>query len=116
MIVIEIVLLLGLMQFIQRDIGASAGTRAVDNAQVVSRIITTMPLDIPNMSIITDNNGTQYYSYTGLRLLTFNNGKYYIFSDIDTKICKPYKVYVIDENIVIKVEIGTEIFSGGICN
>lgn len=36
--------------------------------------------------------------YEGLRLLTFNNGKYYLFREIDPVTCKPAQVFVISDS------------------
>lgn len=36
--------------------------------------------------------------YSGLRLLTFNNGKYYLFRDVDPITCRPLQVFIISDN------------------
>lgn len=41
--------------------------------------------------------------YDGLRLLTFNNDKYYLFRDIDPITCKPAQVFVINNSPNIHV-------------
>ena len=38
------------------------------------------------------------FRYEGLRLLTFNNGKYYLFRDVDQVTCKPSQVFIISDN------------------
>jgi hypothetical protein len=36
--------------------------------------------------------------YRGLRLLTFNNGKYYLFRDVDPITCRPLQVFIISDS------------------
>ena len=35
--------------------------------------------------------------YSGLRLLMFNNGKYYLFRELDPVTCKPSQVFIIPD-------------------
>jgi hypothetical protein len=44
--------------------------------------------------------------YDGLRLLTFNNEKYYLFRDVDPATCKPVQVFVINNSPNIQVVLG----------
>jgi len=44
--------------------------------------------------------------YSGLRLLTFNNGKYYLFRDLDPVTCKPAQVFIIPDTPEIQVALG----------
>jgi hypothetical protein len=59
-----------------------------------------LPLGPPK--VITNTTST-LMEYNGLRLLTFNNGKYYLFRDIDPVTCKPSQVFVVTDspNIVL---------------
>ena len=43
---------------------------------------------------------------SGLRLLTFNNGKYYLFRDLDPVTCKPSHVFIIPDTPEIQVALG----------
>jgi len=36
------------------------------------------------------------YVYQGFHLATFNNGKYYLFKEIDPNTCKPHKIYIVE--------------------
>jgi hypothetical protein len=36
--------------------------------------------------------------YSGLRLLTFNNGKYYLFREVDPDTCRPLQVFIVADN------------------
>lgn len=38
------------------------------------------------------------FEYSGLRLLTFNNGKYYLFREIDPDTCKPSQVFIVPDS------------------
>lgn len=44
--------------------------------------------------------------YSGLRLLTFNNEKYYLFRDVDPATCRPVQVFVINNSPNIQVVLG----------
>lgn len=50
-------------------------------------------------------SGQDYYAYKGLHLLTVNNGKYYLFKDIDPVTCKPSKVYIINAEQNLQVNL-----------
>ena len=75
-------------------------------------------LSAPQIEIITSKNlkldtlGTPYapesdlYSYNNLRLLNYNQGKYFVFAIIDKKTCKPQNVHVIDEENIESISIG----------
>jgi hypothetical protein len=54
-----------------------------------------LPLGTPN---VMSNTDPTLLRYEGLRLLTFNNGKYYLFRDIDPVTCKPSQVFIIPES------------------
>lgn len=55
----------------------------------------TLPMDDGQVLLGTTPGAIQY---RGLRLLTYNNGKYYLFRDIDPVTCKPAQVYVIESS------------------
>jgi hypothetical protein len=88
------------------DFGKTNGRLAVlekaPQVELVSQSI--IPLDDTNIvESLPDVNGT--YVYTGLRLLTFNDGKYYLFKDIDPITCKPIKVYIIETSEDIRINL-----------
>ena len=43
--------------------------------------------------------------YRGLRLLTFNNGKYYLFRDVDPVTCKPEQVFIVSDNADVHLSV-----------
>ena len=47
---------------------------------------------------VVPNTAPALMHYSGLRLLTFNNGKYYLFRDVDPITCRPLKVFIISDN------------------
>ncbi|MCX6082405.1 MAG: hypothetical protein NTW32_23000 [Chloroflexi bacterium] len=63
--------------------------------ELVSTSLMTLENPTPMPSQAGGKNNT-YYIYDGFHLLTINNGKYYLFKEIDPVTCKPLKVYVID--------------------
>lgn len=46
---------------------------------------------------VVSNTTPVLMQYSGLRLLTFNNGKYYLFRELDPVTCKPSQVFVIQD-------------------
>ncbi len=46
---------------------------------------------------VVSNRTPALKQYSGLRLLTFNNGKYYLFRDLDPVTCKPSQVFIIPD-------------------
>ena len=58
-----------------------------------------------NSSPTIDNQNSALFVYQGFRLLTYNDGKYYLFKSIDPITCKPTKVYVVDSKQYIQVNI-----------
>lgn len=70
--------------------------------EIVSPI--PLPLDENNLSPISLVEH-KYYVYKDLYLLTINEGRYFLFRDIDTETKKPVKVYVIQENSSLQVNL-----------
>ncbi len=54
-----------------------------------------LPLGPPK---VTSDITSTIVEYDDLRLLTFNNGKYYLFRDIDPVTCKPSQVFIITDS------------------
>jgi hypothetical protein len=69
-------------------------------------IASTNPQDLGDPEVIFSKDGkTNLFVYKGLRLLTFNNGKYYLFKEIDQDTCKPIQVYVVNVDQYSQVNI-----------
>lgn len=86
------------LQFV-RDFGVFNGKSIVlEKAQMVE-IVSANPLTLEDFEMVGFQSGqgsSQYFVYSGYRLLTINGGKYYLFREIDPVRCKPLKVYVVD--------------------
>lgn len=54
-----------------------------------------LPLGSPQVE---QNTAPALLHYSGLRLLTFNNGKYYLFRDVDPITCRPLQVFILSDN------------------
>lgn len=50
-------------------------------------------------------NASTTYKYSGLRLLTKNSGKYYLYDDVNPDTCKPARIYIVDEEKMISVTL-----------
>ncbi len=89
-----------------RDFGLKTGQfNVLENSARVEIIATTpMALD-DNQLAPTKASGQDFFVYQGFHLLTVNNGKYYLFKDLDQEMCKPVKVYVIEARESLQVNI-----------
>lgn len=69
-------------------------------------IISTNPLPLDENNLLpVPSSGQDYFIYEGLHLLTVNNGKYYLFKEIDPVTCKPAKVYVIENQGALQINL-----------
>jgi len=66
-----------------------------------------LPLGVPSL-VSTSDNKSLLYEFTGLYLLTFNNGKYYLFRELDLTTCKPKQVYIVPDSASISINIQSE--------
>lgn len=85
--------------------GADAAEYIIRNSQSISFYSKDLlPLKNSSTVIVSDQNDT-LYEYTGFYLLTYNNGKYYFFRELDITNCKPKQVYIIKDNDTISVNV-----------
>lgn len=69
-------------------------------------LISGIPMAFDDGELVAgQSGGHDYYVYTGFHLLTFNEGKYYLFREIDPATCRPAKVYVIEANNSLQVNL-----------
>lgn len=69
-------------------------------------LVSEYPLDLgpaKMLSVSSSNGVSSAFIYQGFRLLTYNNGKYYFFKEIDPVTCKPMQVYIVDEKQLLQV-------------
>lgn len=88
--------------------GQDLGRHVVLESAKQIEVITNTPqvLGVPKIISSTVNSTTStLYVYEGLRLLTYNEGKYYLFREIDPVTCRPKLVYVINEKQYVQVNI-----------
>lgn len=77
------------------------------NTQVIE-LVSRAPLELGIAELTTspsDNKESSIYVYKGFRLLTYSEGKYYLFKELDPNTCKPNEVYIIDEQELIQVKV-----------
>jgi len=88
------------------NIGRDNGRKMVlENSPQIELISSSIiPLESTN-TIAPQLTKDGIYIYQGFHLLTSNNGKYYLFNEIDKETCKPTKVYIIDSGQNIQVNL-----------
>jgi len=84
--------------------GIWKGRSYVTDTPTQIRIVAAEPLmlDAPKIISTTISSDTTY-KYEGLRLLTYNNERYFLFSTINAE-CKPEQVYVVKDEDVQSVQ------------
>jgi hypothetical protein len=85
--------------------GRKAGQNTVLHSQKVE-LISTIPLSLDDNALAPVKASRQdYYIYKGFHLLTFNDGKYYLFKEIDPVTCKPLKVYIVNPEKALQINL-----------
>ena len=97
------------LRFIQED-GRKRGQLEMLQRSKQVELITNLPIvsgkDSTDNRVNTVTNSGQYI-YDDFKLLTMNNGKYYIFKELDPDTCKPAQVYVINTESIDQLIIGS---------
>lgn len=86
--------------------GKNNGEFFILNNSPQVELVSSNPIPLDDANIISPQAGTDgLYIYQGFHLLTFNNGKHYLFKEIDWATCKPTKVYIVNANENIQVNL-----------
>lgn len=102
LVIVFVISMMGLIG----EAGRKAGQSSVLTKSAKVELISAIPLAFDDNNLASTNaSGKNYYIYKGFHLLTFNNGKYYLFKAIDPVTCKPSKVYIIDPEKDIQVNL-----------
>lgn len=97
------VMLLLLLRLVIQDVGSAAGRRMVTERAPQVRLIVSRPVIASHDVVVTGSSGESLYTYENLRLLTYNNGKYFLYSTVGED-CKPEQVYIIREESIMSTE------------
>lgn len=104
-----VLLLLGLVIFTLNFIhsfGQINGRAHVTTASTPVEVVSTIPLSLDENKLpITSSSGADFYVYTELYLLTVNQGKYFFFKEIDQETCRPAKIYVVESNQTLQMNL-----------
>lgn len=69
-------------------------------------LVSGIPLALENGELPLEKiGGHDYFIYKGLHLLTVNDGKYYLFKEVDYTTCKPSKVYVVERREALQINL-----------
>jgi hypothetical protein len=89
--------------------GEYVGQQVVLNSQFEVEVASATPLNLGTPEILNGNGSLSDYPFTflykDLRLLTYNDGKYYLFKDINPLNCKPKEVYIIHSDSMMQVTL-----------
>lgn len=90
------------------DFGEHVGQVFVLENSSKVELVSASPLALDDNTLAPSKaSGQDTYIYQGFRLLTFNEGKYYLFKEIDPISCKPLKVYIIPAEKDIQINLST---------
>lgn len=102
-----------------RIVGESSGRARVLESALQVEILAANPLDLGDATVrpaISNTGASELYVYTDLKLLIYNNGKYYLFRDIDPATCKPLQVYIVDEKQIAQANLAPAVSLASQCN
>jgi len=108
-----LILLLGLyffylllLSFIDiKGLGLRNGQQAVLEKSQIVEVFSKNNLPLGHGQVVPDTS-PPIFQYSGLKLLTFNNGKYYLFRDVDPLTCKPAQVFIVDDSPDVSLVLG----------
>ena len=95
------------IQYIQEN-GRLRGQSTVLFHSMQVELVTKLPVIMDGNESISSlyTTAADQYIYNGFRLLTMNNGKYYVFKELDPQTCIPAHVYVINAESVNQLVLG----------
>ena len=79
------------------SVGQRVGKETVIKNSYLVDIYSTNSLPLEQGNVV-EGTTPAITHYRNLHLLTFNNGKYYLFRELDTSTCKPREVFVVEES------------------
>ncbi len=87
--------------------GENIGRKRVTETAMQIQLVSSEPLLLGSTAVITTEVGSDtLYSYSGLRLLIENNGRYFVYNRVGAS-CKPEQVFVIREDELKTVQLGS---------
>lgn len=106
---IFILLMLGLVVFtlsFVQGFGQLNGRLHVEQLSQPVEVISSAPLSLDESNLLpSSSSGQNFYIYKDLYLLTINGGRFFLFRDLDPETKKPLKVYVIEGNESLQVNL-----------
>lgn len=90
---------------IANQTGYSQGNSAVFNRSMQVELVSETPLNLGSPQLISSQGQPTAFVYEDFRLLTHNNGKYYLFKEIDPATCKPAEVFIVDDSRLIQTNL-----------
>ncbi len=91
-------------QDLQRS-GEKAGKQVVLYQSHSVEVYSPEELSLGSASVVPDTTPLLFH-YNGLKLLTYNNGKYYLFREVNSETCKPEQVFIVENSENIHIVLG----------
>jgi hypothetical protein len=114
-----VVILLGLVIGIWNTFSDGVGRLGTETGRAVVlrkgfevEFTSDQPQSLGTPTVISVTVGSQIanqYIYSGFRLLTFNQGYYYVFQHIDPQTCRPKSVSVVDRKRLTQVQFARSV-------
>jgi hypothetical protein len=97
-----------LFQESARKVGADMGYRVVTEKGIELDLVSNTPLQLGSSKTLSNtivSETDSLFSYQDYRLLTFNEGRYFVFQQVDYATCRPKHIYIIDEDQLVQVKM-----------
>ena len=95
--------------------GQDVGSRTLISQSYSVEIYSNDELPLGPASVL-QNKIPSIFHYEGLKLLTYNNEKYYLFREVNPETCKPEKVFIVDNSENVHVVMGEILPVEGPCS
>jgi hypothetical protein len=84
-------------------VGSDSGKKQLLVSSQEIEFASSVPLGLESGTHVSlpGNGNTDQFIYHGYRLLMDNNGKYYLFRELDPSTCKPKQVYIVSQNLLL---------------
>jgi hypothetical protein len=116
-VIVIVVWVWGLLSQAEK-IGTQVGRNEIMREGTSVEFTSESPLPLGAPTVITttvDNQTIRIFSYTDLRLLTLNDGYYYVFRQVDPNTCQPERIYILKQDQLTQVQMSSSTAISSTC-